>query len=336
MKAFEYITAENFEAATRLLAEARNDGLRVKAGGIDVLDRLKERLEEPKAVLNLRRLPPEASEIEVRSGDEQIIIGALATVAQVGAHEAIRVHLPALAEAASHAATPQIRNVATVGGNLCQKPRCWYYRSHDFPCLKKGGATCYAVHGDNRYHAVFGAGACHIVHPSNLAVPLLAYGAQLRLVRYDNGKVAQRVVALDDFYRVPANPQHDEHVLEPGELIEAVLVPLAAVGPRSAYHEVREKQSFDWPLVSCAVNWNVAAQPRIVLGAVAPIPWRLKEVEKLVGDKTLTDELVEAARSAAQRGAEPMSGNGYKVALVGALVEQTLRAADAAKREGGW
>ena len=191
------------------------------------------------------------------------------------------------------------------------------------------------MHGDNRYHAVIGAGACHIVHPSNLAVPLLAYGAQVRVVRQQDGKPSQRVVALDDFFRVPTNPQHDEHTLEPGELIEAVLVPLTAAGPRAAYVEVREKQSFDWPLVSCAANLNVAAQPRVVLGAVAPIPWRLKDVEKLIAGQALTDELMAAARAAAARGAEPMSHNNYKVTLVGVLVEDALRAAAAAKLEGG-
>ncbi len=335
MNAFEYVTADSFEAATRFLAEQPAGEPLVKAGGIDVLDRLKERLTEAKTVLNLLRVRRPGGGIERREADGLIAIHALSTVAEIAAHEEIRKRLPALAAAAAHAATPQIRNVATVGGNLCQKPRCWYYRSQDYHCLKKGGATCYAVHGDNRYHAIFGAGACHIVHASNLAVPLLAYGGQVRLVRSENGQATHRSVPLDDFYRVPANPQHDEHALEPGELIEAVLVPLAAAGPNSAYVEVREKQSFDWPLVSCAANLNDAAAPRIVLGAVAPIPWRLKEVEKQIAGKTLTDELIGKARSTAVRGAEPMRQNSYKVALVGALVEDALRTAAAAKQAGG-
>lgn len=333
MKAFEYVTADSFVAATRYLSRQPGESALVKAGGIDVIDRLKERLTEPQTVLNLRQARRPKTRIEERSREKAIAIHALATIADVAASEMIQDGFPALAAAAGDAATPQVRNVATVGGNLCQKPRCWYYRSRDFHCLKKGGGTCYAVLGDNRYHAIVGAGACHIVHPSNLAVPLLAYGAQVRLVRHEGGRPVERAVPLDEFFRVPPNPRHDEHILEPAELIEEVLVPLAAAGPHAAYLEVREKQSFDWPLVSCAVNLNDRNRPGIVLGAVAPIPWRLERVERLVAGR-LTDTLIAEARAAAQRRTEPMSGNSYKVPLVGALVEAALRAADRGLREG--
>ncbi len=334
MNSFEYVTADSFEAATRFLAGQSPHEVLVKAGGIDILDRLKERLATPKIVLNLRQATRPEPPIELRSSAGQLVIHALTTVAEIAENQDVRQHLPALAAAAEHAATPQIRNVATIGGNLCQQPRCWYYRSQDYHCLKKGGATCYAVHGDNRYHAIFGAGACHIVHPSNLAGPLMAYGAAVELVRQADGKPTRRSVTLEDFYRVPANPQHTEHTLEPGELIEEVVVPLAAAGPRSAYVEVREKQSFDWPLVSCAANLNAADQPRIILGAVAPIPWRLKAAEQQLGAPPWTDERIAAVGTKAAQGAEPMAHNAYKVTLVGAVVEDALRAAAAAKREG--
>jgi xanthine dehydrogenase YagS FAD-binding subunit len=222
-----------------------------------------------------------------------------------------------------------VRNTATVGGNLCQKPRCWYYRSQDFDCLKKGGPTCYAQHGDNRYHAIFGASACHIVHPSNIAVPLLGQGASLRLVRSQHGKRVERTVSLDEFFRVPISPRDDENVLGRGELVREVLVPLKGAGKRAAYIEAREKQSFDWPLVSCAVNLNEPSKPRVVLGAVAPIPWRLEKVEKLIAGRQLSDGVVERAKNVAMDGALPMSHNGYKLRLVGALVEQALRQASA-------
>jgi xanthine dehydrogenase YagS FAD-binding subunit len=333
MKAFAYITAESLDAATRHLAHAGGRPL-IKAGGIDVLDRLKERIDEPDAVLSLRRAGPVGKAIEHRAQDGVIAIHALTTVAEVGADPIIRERLPALAEAARGAATPQIRNVATVGGNLCQKPRCWYYRSRDYHCLKKGGATCYAVQGDNRYHAIFGAGACHIVHPSNLAVPLLACGASVRLVRLADGEQTRRDVTLDDFFRVPANPQHDENILAPGELVEEVLVPVESAGSHAVYEEVRHKQSFDWPLVSCAVNLNSRALPRVVLGAVAPIPWRLKEVERLIAGRKLTDDRIAEARTTATRAAEPMPHNRYKVPLVAAIVEIALRAADQGRIEG--
>ncbi|MFQ5807384.1 MAG: FAD binding domain-containing protein [Phycisphaerae bacterium] len=330
MNAFEYVTAESFAAATTFLADRPAGDTLVKAGGIDVLDRLKERLETPKRLLNLRDAMGPGNRIaEIGQHGIDIVLSATTTLAAIANHTAIRQRYPALAQAAEHAATPQIRNVATLGGNLCQKPRCWYYRSRDYDCLKKGGATCYAVHGDNRYHAIFGAGACHIVHPSSLAVPLLAYDAWLRLLKHEAGKLHQRKVSLDDFFRVPANPQQDENVLEPGELIFEVFLPFQKnLRPRSAYVELREKQSFDWPMVSCAVNLNDGAKPRVVLGAVAPIPWRLKRVEALLADQKLTDALGDKAKAVATRDANPMSLNRYKVQLAGVALERALRQAD--------
>lgn len=331
MNAYDYLTAKSFDAATQHLAEADTKGLLVKAAGIDVLDRLKEGIDRPRVILNLRQIRPKGEAMRVDGGD--LVIHALTTLAVVGGDERIAKHFPAVAQSASHAATPQIRNAATVGGNLCQKPRCWYYRSHDYPCLKKGGGTCFAVEGDNRYHAVVGAGSCHIVHPSNMAVPLMAYDASVRLVRHGKGGMASRDVKLDDFYRVPFNPQDDEHILEPDELIQEIRVPTAAGGPRSGYVEIRHKQSFDWPMVTCAVNLNDPVKPRIVLGAVAPIPWRLKRVEALVAGKELTDELIAEARKLSMRGMQPMRDNAYKVQLVGAALEDALRKASGRERK---
>ncbi len=335
MKPFEYVTAESFPAAAEFLAGGQRGDTLIKAGGVDVLDRLKEGLETPQQVLNLRDARGSGPGFEpIKAQGVDIVIGATTTLTQIADHTAIRERYPALARAAAVAATPQIRNVATVGGNLCQKPRCWYYRSSDFHCLKKGGATCYAVDGDNRYHAIFGAGACHIVHPSNAAVGLLAYRARLRLVKYKAGKLEQRNVSLDDFFRVPVDPQKDENVLEPGELIfeihlsgEANAPPGKNGGSGSAYVEIREKQSFDWPMVSCAVNLNDRAKPRVVLGAVAPIPWRLKHVEDLLAKRELTNKRIAEAKAAAADGAEPMPHNGYKAQLVGVVVERALRQA---------
>jgi xanthine dehydrogenase YagS FAD-binding subunit len=325
MKAFEYVTAQSFDAATAFLAgEGLKDTL-VKAGGIDVVDRLKERIAQPARVLNLRTLAPKSAGIELRNDKKVIAIDALTTLAEIAESPEIRARLPALAAAAGEAASPQIRGVATLGGNLCQKPRCWYFRSADFQCLKKGGGTCYAVQGDNRYHAIFAAGACHIVHPSSAAVPLMAYCASVRLVKSENGRPAERTVALDEFFRVPPNPQDDENTLAPGELIREVLVPLDCAGARSAFVEIREKQAFDWPLVMCAAAFNNPRQVRVVLGAVAPIPWRLKKVEGLLTDIELSDGLIAKVAGAARDGAQPMSGNAYKIELVSAAVEDTLR-----------
>ncbi len=324
MTPFEYMTVESLEAAAKLLAGQRN-GTLLKAGGIDVLDRLKERLDAPRRVVSIREAQRETPAVR-DAGDGGLILAATATLAQVAADERVRRDYPALAEAAGHAATPQVRNVATVGGNLCQKPRCWYFRSRDYPCLKKGGQTCFAVHGDNRYHAVFGAKRCHIVHPSNLAVPLVAYAAALRLVRHREGRLAERTVAIDDFFRIPADPQDDEHTLLDGELVAEVRLPPVAGPPRSGYVELREKQSFDWPLVTCAVNL-AGRQPRVVLGAVAPIPWRLRAVERVLAAGPPDEATMKQIRKAATFGAEPMSHNAYKLRLIEVAVERAIRAA---------
>jgi xanthine dehydrogenase YagS FAD-binding subunit len=329
MKAFEYISAESFDAAAAYLADAKSPTL-VKAGGIDVVDRLKERLDTPLHVLNLKTMRRPKDDPPIQWGADGVTIGALATLSEIAHDARMQRELPAVATAAEEAATPQVRNVATLGGNLCQRPRCWYYRSIDFNCLKKGGSTCYAVDGDNRYHAVFGAGSCHIVHPSNMAMPLIGCGAVLKIVRWNDGKRVERTEPIEAFYRVPVNPQHDEHTLEAGELIESVHVPKAAWGPRSAYVELREKQSFDWPLVSGCADLNDRAKPRVLVGAVAPIPWRLAKIEMLIAGQALNDALIAKARAEAMKGAEPMSKNAYKVQLVGVAVERALRQADKA------
>ncbi len=329
MNAFEYVSAKELGAAANFLRTAEKGATLVKAGGVDVVDRLKERLAAPKAVLNILPLRPAAT---ISAEDGSTNLHALATLAEIAGHADARSRLAVLAEAAGEAASPQIRNVATLGGNVCQKPRCWYFRGSEFKCLKKGGDLCYAVNGDNRYHAVFGAGACHIVHPSNTAAALLALAAEFVVASAGaDGKTALRTIAADEFFRVPADPTMDENTLEPGDLIEHVHVPAASHGPRSAYYDVREKQAFDWPLAACAANLNTADRPRIVLGAVAPIPWRLKKVEELIAGKSIDDALLTQARKLSMEGAKPMTGNGYKVQLVGVVVERALRLAASRK-----
>ncbi len=324
MTPFEYVTVDRLEAAAKLLAGRRN-GTLLKAGGIDVIDRLKERLDQPERVVSIRDAQRDTPAVR-EAPDGGLILAATATLAQVAGDERVRRRYPALAEAAGHAATPQVRQVATVGGNLCQKPRCWYYRSRDYPCLKKGGSMCFAVHGDNRYHAVFGAKRCHIVHPSNLAVPLVACAATLRLVRQADGKLAERTVAIDDFFRVPEDPQDDEHTLLAGELIAEVRLPPADERPRSGSVELREKQSFDWPLVTCAANL-AGSSPRVVLGAVAPIPWRLRAVERMLAAGAPDEAALREICKAATVGAEPMTHNAYKLRLIEVAVERAIRAA---------
>ena len=319
MNRFELARATSTSEARELVAEKA--GSVFKAGGIDLLDHLKEHLLEPPRVVDLKRIPgldhvtPEA--------DGSLRIGALATLEKVASHQAVQKTHPALAHACGEAASPQIRNVATIGGNLLQRPRCWYYRLESYKCVKKGGDLCYAVAGENRYHVIFGGGPAYPTHPSNAAVPLVAYGASFVL----EGKKGARTVPAGEFFVMPMADPTRENVLDPGEILLEIRVPSSA-GWRSAYHEVRERAAFDWPLVSAAIavkaEGGVVRDARVVLGQVATIPWRSATAEEALVGKPLSAASAEAAGRAAVQGAEPMSHNGYKVDLVSTLVRRMV------------
>ena len=315
MKAFAWIEPEDLQAA---LAAGAQEGALFKAGGIDVQDRLKEHLEEPSALVDIRRL---RGLDFVRLEGGTLRLGPLVTLATLASDPRIQKGAPALAEAAAAAATPQIRNAATLGGNLAQRPRCWYFRKEDFRCRRKGGNECFAIDGQNEMHAVFGNDLCAIVHPSATATALTALGASL-LVRGTSG---ERTIGIDDFFVLPETDITRENVLRPGELIVEVRVP---AGARSGYVKLMEKQTFDWPLAEAAVA--LGEGPRVVLGAAAPVPWRAKEAEALVRGKRVDEALASAAAEAAVRGARPLQHNGYKVPLLQAAVKRALLAAGGA------
>jgi xanthine dehydrogenase YagS FAD-binding subunit len=319
MHRFELARATSPSQARELLAE--KSGSVVKAGGIDLIDHLKEHLVEPPRVVDLRTVPG-LDQITV-ADDGSLRIGTLATLARVADHPGVRKSHPALARACGEAASPQIRNVATIGGNVLQRPRCWYYRLESYRCLKKGGDLCYAVAGENRYHVLFGGGPAYPPHPSNAAVPLVAYGASFVL----DGPKGPRTVPAGEFFVLPDKDPTRENVLQPGELLLEMRVP-ATKGWRSAYAEVRERAAFDWPLVAAAVavvvEGGVVRDARVVLGQVATIPWRSVAAERALVGKPIGAASAEAAGRAAVEGAEPMSNNGYKVDLVTALVRRTV------------
>ena len=319
MNRFELVRAASAAQAKELFAA--KSGAVYKAGGVDVLDHLKEHLVEPPRLVDLKTIPG-LDQIAVE-GDGSLRIGALATLARVAAHEGVRKSHPALARACGEAASPQIRNVATLGGNVMQRPRCWYYRLESYKCIKKGGDTCYAIAGENRYHVIFGGGPSFPPHPSNAAVPLVAYGASFVL----DGPKGPRTVPAAEFFVLPDKDPTRENVLEPGELLVEVKLP-AAKGWKSAYYEVRERQAFDWPLVSAAIaikaEGGVVKDARVVLGQVAPVPWRSQAAEKALVGKAVGAASAEAAGKAAVEGAQPMTDNGYKVDLVTTLVRRTV------------
>ncbi len=319
MNRFELARPASLSEARELLRE--KPGAVFKAGGIDVLDHLKERLWEPPRLVDLKSLPG-MSEIVVEP-DGGLRLGPLVTLAKVAAHPVIRKTHTALAQACGEAASPQIRNVATLGGNLLQRPRCWYYRLESYRCVKKGGDVCFAVGGENRYHVLFGGGPVYAPHPSNAAPALVALGASFVL----EGPKQKRTVPAGDFFILPSKNPEKENLLEDGEVLTEIRVP-AAAGVKSVYASVRERAAFDWPLVSVAAALRLEAgtvgEARIVLGAVAPIPWRSTRTEQAVRGKKLDGDTAEAAARAAIVGAAPLSDNGYKVPLLQALVRRTL------------
>ncbi len=321
MQRFDMIIPRTAAEAVALL-EGKRDESMAKAGGIDLVAGMKDRIFSPRRLVDLLALE-NLRAIRVEAGE--LRIGALATLAMVAEHEAIRQGWAALAEAAGSAATPQVRNVATVGGNLCQRPRCWYFRSPDFHCRRKGGGDCPAENGENQFHALFGGGLCSIVHPSNIAPALSAYGARLRIL----GPGGERELDVDDFFAVPESDVTRENVLLPQELVVEVRIPVAAGA--GAFLEVRERQTFDWPLVSVAAvgarTGTVVAGVRLCLGAVAPRPWRLPAVETLLNGKEPSEALFRAAGELAVKDARPLAKNKYKIQLVRTIVARALRAA---------
>ncbi len=324
MNRFAVITPADLASASRELAKPDHAAL---AGGVDLLDLLKQNVVAPSTLINLKGLKGlDSIEVEPNGG---LKIGALVKLHALATHPIVRAKYAALADSANEAATPQIRNLATVGGNLLQRPRCWYFRNPDVHCLKKGGDRCYAVGGLNRYHAILGGGPSFIVHPSNLAPGLIASNASINLA----GPMGTRSIELDQFFTLPKIDPSRENVLQAGEVITEIVVPAPPVDSRSAYLEAREKQSFDWPLVSVAVvvvvdHEGVARSARIVMGAVAPIPWRALQSEQIIVGSRVNYKLATRAADAAVSGAVPLTENGYKIPIAKALVRRAiLRAA---------
>ena len=327
MNRFAIARAASYDEASSLLTGNTHSLPVLKAAGMDVVDHLKEGLIEPDLLVDILGAEggPPAPIQEHRDGDTSTIrLSALTTLAQIAQSTLLNGRFPGLAQAADSAATPQVRNVATTAGNLLQRPRCWYYRNREFDCLKKGGDRCYAVAGLNKYHAVFPSGPCHIVHPSNLAPALIAGDAIIHLT---GAKRATMPIA--DLFHTPDRGVTSEHTLAPGEVITAIS---CRARPHSAFYAIKEKQSFDWPLVMACValdlNGDRIASPRVVGGAVASVPLDLPHVaEALSGLETSDAEAIAGACELASRGAVPMSDNAYKLRLLPVAVRRAVHRA---------
>lgn len=325
MKPFTYVVPRSLAEAQE--ASKAPDTI-LKGAGIDIVDRMKERLQTPAQVVNLLPLVAELAGIAVEPNGE-VRIGALTTLTQLEQHGALGDRaLAALRDSAGMTATPQVRHRATVAGNILQFTRCWYVRSEAFRCLHGGrGPTCLAITGENRYHSVMGWIDCARVHPSNLAPPLLALDAEYTTVLGD--KVRRR--KLGELFPAEPKAQAPEHTLEHGEIVTALHVPKQPAGARSSYCESREKQSFDWATTACAVRLvldaGVITAANLVLGAVAPVPRPRPDAAKLLVGQKPSAELFVKVAEAAYAGATPLTQNAYKLTVGKAIVREALEQA---------
>jgi len=320
LPAFSYVRARSVDEAVARLAAP---DARVYAGGTDLLGCLRDGVFTAGTLVSLGTVAELQGIRQTSNGG--LRIGALTSIAEVAGNAAVKERYGALGAAASVVATPQLRNQGTLGGNICQRPRCWYFRG-DYSCLRKSGDTCYAIAGDNRYHAIFGGNGCYVVHPSDTAPALVALGASVRI----RGARGTRLVAAGDFFVGPDTDVTRETVLAAGEIVTEILLPAPPPGMKSTYRKVRARQSWDFALAGAAVALTMrdatVEAARIVLSGVAPVPWRVPAAEQALAGRRLDAKTIAAAANAAAANAEPMDQNDYKVALVRGVVAEALEA----------
>lgn len=327
MKAFEWTNPATVNEAVKMLTVAASGDIdeapRPIAGGQDLLTTMKDYTSRPTRLVNLKSI---RGMNRITLNARGLTIGALVTLTELEEHAGVRKSYPGLSEAAHSIATPQIRNLGTVGGNLCQRPRCWYFRLEEVICLKKGGSECYAASGENKYNAILGGGPSYIVHPSDLAPMFLALGAQVTVV----GSTGKRVIPLDKFFTLPSDGNiRRENVLKNDDIITEIHVPASPLAARSTYLKFKERESLDFALSSAAVAVRLAPNrtvqdARIVLGGVAPIPWRVPAAETYLAGKSLTPDVLAEAAKLALADAKPLAKNAYKVPLTQTLVRRAL------------
>ena len=330
MKAFTNASPRTLGEAVARARQAREAGQSVSfaGGGTDLLQLVKDRIPNrpgsgtPDVLVSLRSIPGLAS-IESR-GDQGLVIGGLVTLDALARHQLVLGLFSALAEAARSVATPQIRNVGTVAGNVVQRPWCWYYRN-GFPCYKAGGDRCFSAGGENQLHAIFGGGPSYIVHPSDLAPALVAFDASFRIV----GPDGERTLPASEFFVLPREDAEHENVLADDEVLVAVELPMPQRAPYSRYLKIMDRETWTHALASAAVvlemSGDVCERASIVLGGVAPVPWRVPEAEQLLAGQRVTPELARRVAETAVQGARPLAKNAYKVPLTQRVVERAVR-----------
>jgi len=319
----EALDQVNSTVSETIQPNADPDASVIKAGGIDLLDLMKEGLSNPGKVVSINSVP----------GMDEIIfdekkgmrIGSKVTLSEIATHEEIKKHYLALQQSAATAATPHIRNVATLGGNLVQRTRCWYFRSKNHECYRKGSSTCFAIIGENEYHAIFGNENCASVHASSLATALMAFDAAIEITGKE-GKV--KVVSIHDFFVSPDVDPYRECILEPNEIITAVILPKLKKDTRSYYIKMGQRKSHDWPLADVAVVAELSGEKckkaNVVLGAAAPVPYVSKEAAEVIEGQIVNKENATAAGKAAMTSATPLSQNAYKIPIFETIIERAI------------
>jgi len=318
---FTYVRSRSLNEAIEHLSSSDT---RLLAGGTDLLGCLRDGVFGAAQLVSINRLDNLRGIAE--TGDGGLRIGALTTITQVAENPIIRKRYRALSQGASEVASPQLRNQGTIGGNISQKPRCWYYRG-EFHCLRKGGRLCYAFGGENQYHGIFGSdGKCCIVHPSDTAPALVAYESQVRIA----GPKGNRLVPVEHFHVLPRENVEKEIVLEQGEVVTEILLPPLPKGLRSSYRKVRARRSWDFALAGVALallfQGDRVQRARVILSGAAPVPWRSGEVEKVIIGKRLDAATVAEAAQVVVKNAQPLGHNHYKIDLFKAIIEEELTA----------
>lgn len=321
MKTFQHVNAKSISEAVQWMADYGNKA-KLIAGGTDLLGLLKQRVpvNYPETLINLKTI--EGMD-QFQTDENGLTLGALVKLADIAHSPVIKEAYPILAAAADSVAMPQIRNIGTLGGNLAQETRCWYFR---YPrnigglvmCRRKGEGPCLAVKGDNRYHAIFGAGKCVAVCPSDMAVVLAALGGEIKIV----GPKGKRSIAVMDFYHSLGN------ALSPDEIITEIRIPTPETVSRQVFIKHRVRSTIDFALASVGMvakfRGRICTEPRIVLGAVASGPFRATEAEKVLDDNEIDDQTAEKAAAAAVIAAVPLNRNAYKVEIVKVLVKKAI------------
>ena len=322
MKSFEYATPRSLEEATSLLAEKWGE-TEILAGGTDLVTSLKQEITAPKRVVSLKNI----AELKgITASQKSVRVGAMTTLAELAANSEIKKHFPAMVSAVSGIGSQQIISVGTVGGDLCQRPRCWYFRNGHGLFAKQDGNSL-VPEGDNRYHAIFGnQGPAYFVSASSLGPALIALGAAVKVV---GPKGKARSIAAKEFFSTPKTENDRETALKPNEIVTEIEIPIR--GLKNATYEVRHRHGFDWPYVTATVSFalkgGAASDAQVVLGHVAPVPWASASAGKVLGGAKLDASLAAKCGEAATQGAKPLSGNGYKIQLVKIAVKRAVLAA---------